>query len=79
MPALTKLYKMARKRISVLQESKSGRNKSFKDNYSGQKMNRSTFVKKIKNGHYENYHIRRVNGVETPVSNPDKSVNNNLD
>jgi len=42
-------------------------------------MTRPQFVKEIKNGNYPNYHIRTINGVKTPVSNPDKIVNNNLD
>lgn len=42
-------------------------------------MSRSQFVQKIKQGNYPNYHIRKVNGIDTPVSNPDKSENNNLD
>lgn len=70
---------MARKRISVIQESDKGRNNRFKDNYKNSEMTRNQFVKEIKNGSYPNYHVRNVNGVPTPVSNPDKSTNNNLD
>lgn len=69
---------MARKRISVKNESKTGRNTSFKDNYSGKTMTRSQFVSQIKQGKYDNYHVRNINGVATPVSNPDSSSNNNL-
>ena len=29
-------------------------------------------------GNYEHYHVREINGIKTPVSNPDKSTNNNL-
>ena len=41
-------------------------------------MTRSQFVKEIEKGNYENYHIRVINDIKTPVSNPDKSENNNL-
>lgn len=41
-------------------------------------MTRNQFVQEIKNGSYENYHIRTIGGVKTPVSNPDNSTNNNL-
>ena len=70
---------MARKRISVIEESKTGRNRKFRDNYSGGDMTRPEFVKKIESGGYANYHVRKVNGVKTPVSNPDSTRNNNLD
>ena len=41
-------------------------------------MSRSQFVRQIENGNYDNYHVRNINGVKTPVSNPDNSTNNNL-
>lgn len=67
-----------RKRVSVTQETNSGRNQRFRDNYNGNEMSRSEFVRQIERGNYENYHIRKINNVKTPVSNPDKSENNNL-
>lgn len=70
---------MARKRVSVTRESKTGRNEQFRDNYSKTNMTRNQFVNNIKSGKYDNYHIRNINGVDTPVSNPDGSKNNNLD
>lgn len=70
---------MARKKVSVTSESKTGRNKTFHDNYSGKNMTRKEFCKAINNGGYSNYHTRKINGVETPCSNPDSSKNNNLD
>lgn len=70
---------MARKRVSVTEESKTGRNQKFRDNYSGGNMTRPEFVKKIESGDYAKYHVRKVNGVKTPVSNPDSTRNNNLD
>lgn len=66
------------KRVSVTHESSSGRNMRFHDNYRGTDMTRAQFVKAIKRGNYANYHIRNINGVETPVSNPDSTKNNNL-
>lgn len=70
---------MARKRVSVIDESENGRNNKFRDNYNHKVMTRSQFVREIKRGNYDNYHIRNINGIETPVSNPDQSTNNNLD
>ena len=67
------------KRVKVVKESDSGRNQRFHDNYTGQDMTRAQFVKKIENGQYDNYHVRKINDVKTPVSNPDETKNNNLD
>ena len=69
---------MPRKRVTVTQESDSGRNQQFHDNYTGADMSRAGFVREIESWNYDNYHVRRINGVKTPVSNPD-STNNNLD
>jgi hypothetical protein len=70
---------MSRKRVKVTQESDSGRNQQFHDYYTNVDMTRKQFVNKIKAGEYPNYHIRKINRVETPVSNPDNSEANNLD
>ncbi|HCJ08277.1 MAG TPA: hypothetical protein DHV96_07935 [Lachnospiraceae bacterium] len=66
------------KRVSVTSESNTGRNERFHDNYKNTDMTRSQFVREIRNGNYDNFHVRMINGVATPVSNPDKSINNNL-
>ena len=66
-------------RIKVTQESDSGRNQRFRDTRTGEDMTRAQFVKQIENGQYPNYHIRKINKIKTPVSNPDKTTNNNLD
>lgn len=66
-------------RIKVTQESDSGRNQRFRDTRTGQEMTRAQFVKQIENGQYPNYHIRKINKIKTPVSNPDETTNNNLD
>ena len=67
------------KRIKVTQESDTGRNQKFHDNFTGIDMTRAKFVREIKSGNYDNYHVRNINGVDTPVSNPDATRNNNLD
>lgn len=72
-------YSGVRKRVTVTKESNSGRNQKFHDNYSGDHMSRAQFVKNIEQGNYSNYHVREINGVKTPVSNPDATKNNNLD
>lgn len=66
------------KRITVTNENDTGRNTNFHDNFTGKDMTRSQFVNEIKSGNYENYHVRKINGVPTPVSNPDSKSNNNL-
>ena len=65
------------KRITVTSEV-NGRNETFHDNFHGNDMTREQFVRQIREGNYPNYHIRNINGVDTPVSNPDKTRNNNL-
>jgi len=70
---------MARKRVTVTQENSTGRNQQFHDNYNGNNMSRTQFVNQIENGNYSNYHVRNINNVKTPVSNPDGTRNNNLD
>jgi hypothetical protein len=69
---------MANKRVTVTNESDSGRNQRFHDNRTGQDMSRPEFVRQIEQGKYPNYHVREIKGVKTPVSNPDYSENNNL-
>lgn len=66
------------KRVSVTRESTTGRNERFHDNFTGADMNRRQFVSQIRQGNYDGYHIRNINGVATPVSNPDNKLNNNL-
>ncbi len=70
---------MARKRVTVTQESDTGRNQRFHDNRTGADMTRAQFVREIEQGNFPNYHVRRVNDVKTPVSNPDETEGNNLD
>ncbi len=70
---------MTKKRVTVTKENNSGRNQKFHDNKTGADMSRAQFVKEIEGGKYEDYHVRKVNGLKTPVSNPDSSSDNNLD
>ncbi|MCW4398067.1 hypothetical protein LDJ81_03350 [Lentilactobacillus parabuchneri] len=67
------------KRVSVTNQDKNGRNTSFRDNQTHKQMTRSQFVQKIKQGKYPNYEVRKINGIDTPVSKPDSTTNNNLD
>ena len=66
------------KKVIVTSESQTGRNEKFHDNCTGRNMNRKQFVRSIELGNYEGYHIRNINGVDTPCSNPDRSTKNNL-
>lgn len=69
---------MPYKRVTVTQESSSGRNMKFRDNHTGADMTRAAFVREIERGNFPRYHVRDINGLKTPVSNPDRSENNNL-
>lgn len=66
------------KRIKVTKESDTGRNLEFHDNFTGKDMTRSQFVKEINNGNYDNYTVKKINNLDTPVSKSDSSRNNNL-
>ena len=66
------------KSVRVTRENESGRNQQFKDTKTGEQMSRAEFVRQIRSGDRPGYHIRDVNGVATPVSNPDRSEGNNL-
>ncbi len=66
------------KTVETIAENNKGRNQLFRDKSTGIKMTRAEFVKKIDKGNYDDYHTREINGVKTPVSNPDKKNSNNL-
>lgn len=71
---------MAKKKpLKVVDESVSGRNRKFEDTRTKEVMTRAQAVKAIEAGKYPDYHIRKINDIKTPVSNPDKSKSNNLD
>lgn len=65
-------------RVKVTRQTDTGRNIRFKDTSSNRYMSRSQFVKSIESGNYKDYHIRTINGIKTPVSNPNSSSKNNL-
>lgn len=71
---------MAKKpRLVVVAETPTGRNSHFNDTRSGETISRAEAVRRIESGQYPDYHVREVNGVKTPVSNPDgKGGKNNL-
>ena len=66
------------KNIRSITQNSTGRNITFKDVSLGTEMTRSQFVAKIENNKYSDYHVRTINGIKTPCSNPDKSARNNL-
>jgi hypothetical protein len=65
-------------RVEVTRETSTGRNTQFRDTRTGHVMSRGEFVQRIERGDYDGYHVRKVNGVPTPASNPDGSDGNNL-
>ena len=65
-------------RITVTQQSATGRNTRFRDEWTGRDMTLPQFVRAIQSGQYPDYHVRNINHVLTPVSNPDCRTNNNL-
>ncbi len=67
------------KTVKVTSESDSGRNQKFHDDKTGKNMTRTQFVQEIKQGHFPDYHVRKINGLPTPVSNPDRKEGNHLD
>ena len=69
---------MARKRVTVTRETPSGRNAQFRDNRTGEQMSRAEFADKIEAGRYAGFHVRKLGGLRTPVSNPDGKKGNNL-
>ena len=66
------------KKIKVTQENDSGRNLQFVNPGTGETMTRAGFVKQIEHGLHPDYHVRKIHGIKTPVSNPDETEANNL-
>ena len=58
-------------KVRKTKENSTGRNTHFE-------ISRAKLVKLIESGQMEGYHIRVINGVKTPCSNPDKKKGNNL-
>ena len=67
------------KTVRTIRETNTGRNVKFIDTKTKETMTCPQFVKKIESGKYPSYHIRDINDIKTPVSNPDKKTYNNLD
>lgn len=65
------------KNIRTTRETSTGRNTHFKVPGQGE-ITRGKLVQQIERGKHDDYHIRSINGVKTPVSNPDRSKGNNL-
>ena len=64
-------------KITVTSESETGRNVRF--NVAGQGVvSRQTLVQQIRGGEHENCHVRIINGLATPVSNPNGNERDNL-
>lgn len=66
------------KSVRTTAETNSGRNVGFNDTKNNNNMTRTQFVRAIEQGRYDDYHVRVINNVKTPCSNPDKSSRNNL-
>lgn len=66
-----------RRRLEVIQESKTGLNQKFKDTKTGKELTRGQVADNIKD--YPDYHIMKTEGKRVIRSNPDRKTNNNLD
>lgn len=66
------------KPVIVLIEDKSGRNELFFDLVKKILLSREDFVELIQAGLYPSYTVKTIEGVLTPVSNPDSRNTNNL-
>lgn len=69
---------MGWKRISVTRESETRHNLEFRENYPGEIMNRTEFVRVINQDKYPKYHVRKINGMEMSMLAPEGSERNNL-
>lgn len=66
------------KRVKVANESDSGRNLRFHDDFTSEDMTRAEFVRAIKRGDDPSHHARVVKGGKTPAANLDGNPRNNL-
>lgn len=66
------------KPVVVLQEGKKGRNELFYDTIKRQILSVEEFIALIEGGQYPGYSVKVINGLSTPVSNPDNRGTNNL-
>ena len=72
------LYKDIKGRVIVIEESETGENILFFDLEKKILLSKKEFVSKIKDGDYEHYEVRDIDGEETPVSKRDGYSINNL-
>ena len=63
--------------ITVTSESETGRNVRFSVAGQGD-VSRQALVQQIRAGEHQNYHVRIINGLATPVSNPNGTEGDNL-
>jgi hypothetical protein len=68
---------MSNNKITVTSESDTGRNTRFHVPGHGE-IPRQTLVQQIRAGEHEGYHVRVINRVATPVSNPNGNSDDNL-
>ena len=68
---------MASKKIVVTGESPTGRNLRFDVPGQGN-LSRQRLVQEIRAGEHPDYHVRVINGLPTPVSNPNGRESDNL-
>lgn len=66
------------KPVIVLTEDENGRNQIFLDLVKNQVLTREEFVSQVEARSYSGYTVKQINGVPTPVSNPDGRRTNNL-
>lgn len=67
--------------VKSIKENKTGRNILFQNQGNNEIMTRNEFVSRIKNpdsSYHKGYVVKKINGIETPVSKPDNSKKNNL-
>jgi len=70
--------KSSSKPVIVLTEDARGRNELFFDTVKKLVFTRDEFVARIQAGDYKMYSVKNINGVLTPVSDPDRKSTNNL-
>lgn len=69
------------KKVTVISETKTGRNIMFQNTGNHEVMTLKEFVSRIKNEnsvYHKDYFVKTINGIETPISKPDSSTSNNL-
>lgn len=70
---------MAKPRLTVVQESKTGKNEKFKDNTTGKVITSSQAIKLVKQGEYKDYAVSKdKNGCEYIRRKADGNENTNL-